>query len=213
MNHKTKGSRTRTMLDIAANDFTDPNSKRIIGPGKGIFMNNDKVEDAQVIFTEVTGYEFREAFVKEYNENILSVADKYKSFSPFQGIVVRCYHRESTVTEGGLYIPMDAIVVNERTQNGIGVRETLPSPWQYSRTAVVIASCPQYGDTFKFGQKVLLNVSAIQAGKQSVDAPFILPNGFTHSEDPNNQPPTDIKNEDYGYLKIDPYKYLDGFIF
>lgn len=201
------------MRDIAANDYTDPNSKRIIAPGKGLFLPGDNTENTtSTVMVNNTGYDYLESQVQEYNNNILEVADRYKNFVPFQGILVRCYHRQSTVTSTGLYIPMEAIVVNERTQNGIGVRETLPSPWQYSRTALVIASSPQYGDQFKFGQKVLLNVSAIQAGKQSVDAPFILPNGFTHSEDPNNQPPKDFSSEDYGYLKIDPYKYLDGFI-
>lgn len=216
MKHKTRKSKVRSMQDIAANDFGDPGAKRIIGPGKGIIkpggMDNDSNTEFKFPESE-TNYEFLEDKVKEYNEGLLdSVADKYKNFKPFGSVViVRCYHRENEKTEGGIYIPMQGLIVNEITQNGIGVRQTLPSPWQYSRKAVVVAWSDQYKDLFKFGQEVLLHVNAIQAGKQSVDSPFVLPHGFTVSEDPNNQPPKNMESEDFGYLKIDPYKLLDGF--
>lgn len=217
MKHKTRQSKVRSMRDIAGNDFPDPTQPRIIGPGKGIIKPNmdSKKSDVDLSILEGdTNYEYLEKEVKKYNKDLLkTITKKYKEFKPFRGLVVRCFHRESTQTEGGIYIPMQGLVVDEITQNGLGVRDTLPSPWQYSREAVIVAWSDEYGkDMFKFGQKVLLNVGAIQAGKQSVDSPFVLPFGFTISEHPNNQPPKKLDDEDYGYLKIDPYKFLDGFV-
>lgn len=98
--------------------------------------------------------------------------------------------------------------MKEITQNGMGIRKTMDSPWALARKAVVVA-VPD-GVPYAPGDVVELHKEVTLAVKPSVDHPASLPFAFMMSDWYDSEPPSDPDHEDFGYLAINPYNHIIG---
>jgi len=110
------------------------------------------------------------------------------------------FHVEAEKTESGLILE-PSLPMKEMTQNGIGIRKTMNTPWPYQRRGIVV-SVPEYEVWLKPGDIIEVSKHCIIAIKPSVDHEPVLEYGFTHSEWLSQEPPTDLTNRHFGYLYI-----------
>jgi hypothetical protein len=146
--------------------------------------------------------------IEEYNSRVTILDEDYSSFEPFNQVIVRCFHKE-TQKSNGIIISPPKVHVPERTQNGIGIRATVEAPWAYSVKAVVVA-VPEGFNHYKPGDVVQLHKQCIIPEKPSVDHDFLLPMAFTLPEYSDFSPPSSKTDKHYGYLLVDPFRYILG---
>ena len=133
---------------------------------------------------------------KEYNSNLHKVVKQYASFRPIGGLVVRAFVKEP-ISIGSIVIPfLDIIPI--RTNNGQGVLREIKNPYNYDRKGIIVA-IPDEERFFKVGDVVLIPETGVIApipGSEHLEVSnkLLLP--------PYNQsqPPTDMTDENYGYL-------------
>lgn len=200
MNFIKSGGR-QTMSDFAQNNFPDPNAKQsFYFQAEGERMTSEQYEAMNKLEVGESYWERNETSIKEYNANLKNLDELYTNLSPFRNIIVRMFHLEAEKTANGIiiepYVPM-----KEMTQNGIGVRKTMNTPWLYQRRGVVV-SVPEYEVWLKPGDIVEVSKHCIVAIKPSVDHSPVLEFGFTHSDYYGAEPPVDLKDRHFGYLHI-----------
>ena len=188
------------VAEFAAANFPDPNRKILF---TGVGGESSEVGKENFDLARVTDHwDKTEQLIKDYNSNINVLDEDYKSITPVHIAVVRAYHIEATRTKSGLIIA-PKIPMKEMTQNGIGIRQTIDSPWAFSRKCVVVA-VPEHVTHIKAGDIVEINRRCVLAEKPSVDTPAHLAHGFTLSDWYDFEAPTDISNKHFGYLAVDP---------
>ena len=201
-----KSGGKQTMRDFAENNFPDPNAKPSF-----YFQEEGKrmtKEESKAMWDSMTKLEMGEKSywenkaddIKEYNANLKNLDELYTSMSPFRNIIVRMFHVEAEKTESGIILE-PSLPMKEMTQNGIGIRKTMNTPWPYQRRGVVV-SVPEYEVWLKPGDIIEVSKHCIIAIKPSVDHEPVLEYGFTHSSYLSQEPPTDLTNRHFGYLYI-----------
>lgn len=188
------------VAEFAAANFPDPNRKILFTGMSG--ESKDVPKESIDLARATDHWEKTEELIKNYNDNISVLDEDYKSVTPVHFAIVRAYHIEATKTKSGLIIA-PKIPMKEMTQNGIGIRQTIDSPWAFSRKCVVVA-VPEHVNHIKSGDVVEINRRCVLAEKPSVDAPAHLAHGFTLSDWYDFEAPTDIANKHFGYLAVDP---------
>lgn len=144
---------------------------------------------------------------KEYNKTIHeTISDSYKNYKPYTDFVVRVYVKEPE--EGAIIIPfMDEIPI--RNQSGPGVHHTIPNPYMYSGKAIVVST--PFGEKFiKPGDIIHIPETLVNAPVAGRDDILEIQYGFWLPEWKRVSPPTDPKNEHFGYLII-PRGIIKGF--
>lgn len=201
-----KSGGKQTMRDFAENNFPDPNVKPSF-----YFQEEGKrmtKEESKVIWDNMTKLEMGEKSywenkaedIKNYNANLNNLDELYTNMSPFRNIIVRMFHVEAEKTESGIILE-PSLPMKEMTQNGIGIRKTMNTPWPYQRRGIVV-SVPEYEVWLKPGDIIEVSKHCIIAIKPSVDHEPVLEYGFTHSSYLSQEPPTDLTNRHFGYLYI-----------
>lgn len=142
-----------------------------------------------------------------YNKGIRNIPVEYSEFVPYRKVIVRCYVLEYIEKNGILVKP--EIMVPMKTPNGYTVERMVNSPYPYSRRAVVV-SVPENFTSFNAGDEVLLDKHVVLANKENKNADFHLPHGFTTDSWPQIEPPTNMKDEHYGYLIVEPNTHILG---
>lgn len=201
MNFIKSGGR-QTMTDFAQNNFPDPDGKpTFYFQSEGERMTPEQHKQMNLMEVGESSYwERKESAIKEYNNNLSNLDDLYTNLSPFRNIIVRMFHVEAEKTESGLILE-PSLPMKEMTQNGIGIRKTMNTPWPYQRRGIVV-SVPEYEVWLKPGDIIEVSKHCIIAIKPSVDHEPVLEYGFTHSEWLSQEPPTDLTNRHFGYLHI-----------
>lgn len=196
-----------SMKDWAENNFKDPSAKssfyfttegeRMTAEEKAKF--NESLLKSSL--PDENYWEKREKEIEDYNANLNALDEDYKKLVPFNKVLVRMYHIVAEKTEGGIIIE-PKIPMKEITQNGLGIRQTMNSPWPYMKKGIVVAT-PENDPWLKPGDVVEVDKQAVLALKPSVDHPPVLEHGFTSSEWIDVEPPTDIMNKHFGYILVD----------
>lgn len=201
MNFIKSGS-AKSMTDFAMNNFPDPDAKpSFYFQTEGERLTPDQYKQmTNLEMGEKSYWERREEDILNYNNNLKNLDELYTGMSPFRNIVVRMYHVIAEKTPGGLVIE-PSLPMKEMTQNGIGIRKTMNTPWPYQRRGVVV-SVPEYEVWLKPGDIVEVDKHAVQAIKPGVDHEPVLEHGFTHSSWLSQEPPTDLTNRHFGYILI-----------
>ena len=201
-----KSGGKQTMRDFAENNFPDPNAKQSFyfqEEGKRMTKEeNDAMWNSmtKLEMGEKSYWENKADDIKEYNANLKNLDELYTSMSPFRNIIVRMFHVEAEKTESGIILE-PSLPMKEMTQNGIGIRKTMNTPWPYQRRGIVV-SVPEYEVWLKPGDIIEVSKHCIIAIKPSVDHEPVLEYGFTHSSYLSQEPPTDLTNRHFGYLYI-----------
>lgn len=147
---------------------------------------------------------------KAYNDSLWSSVDsRYRDFEPVRRMVVRMFVMEPSYSEGGLFLGSDRLVPVP-TQSGHGFLPPARSAWPYSSYGVIVNVPSMWRDRFSPGQYCVVSKAAVVAKVFSKETPQHLPNGFTLPPYYDPEPPTNIKDVDYGYLLIDPNTELIG---
>lgn len=197
----------QTMADLAATNFPDPNRKKqylLGGDGKEL----DDVPALDMLMDAKMAQDHwgkNDESIKNYNANLKILNPLYANLQPIRDVIVRCYHL-TTKSENGLFIPIN-IPVKEITQNGMGVRAVLNSPWKLDTKAVVVAVPKDY-ESLKVGDVVQIPRNVVTPEKPSVDHDFELPLAYTHPDWFSLNPPTALDNPHFGYLLLSPYEYI-----
>ena len=196
-----KSGGKQTMRDFAENNFPDPNAKpSFYFQTEGERMTPEQHELMNKLEVGESYWERNETAIKKYNENLRELDTLYTDLSPFRKVIVRMFHLEVEKSPSGIilepYIPM-----KEMTQNGIGIRKTMNTPWPYKRRGVVV-SVPEYEVWLKPGDIIEVDKHCIIAIKPSVDHSPVLEFGFTHSDYSGAEPPIDLNDRHFGYLHI-----------
>ena len=207
--------KAKTMKEVAEENYPDPTRKKLftqpnlIVPGMDGKLHEVDFDKKQQELSQEAWKKQEEAAIK-YNENIYTLDEEYASVEPVNSVIVRCFHLIPEIDPNtGLIIPME-LPVAERTQNGVGVRQTLNSPWKLSTKAVVIAIPEIISNKYNVGDTVQIINDARTALKISGDHPFELPHGYTLPSYHGIYPPSDAKNRHFGYLRIDPFNYISA---
>jgi len=197
-----KSGGKQTMTDFAQNNFPDPDAKpSFFFQTEGDRMTPEQYNQMNKLEVgEKSYWERKENDIKEYNAKLKDLDELYTNLSPFRNIIVRMFHVEAEKTESGLILE-PSIPMKEMTQNGIGIRKTMNTPWPYQRRGVVVA-VPEYEAWLKPGDVVEVDKHCIVAVKPSVDHEPVLEFGFTESSWLSQEPPTDLTNRHFGYLLI-----------
>lgn len=204
--NKDKPFMKTTMKEFAENSFPDGKRKTIIQmPGKS---NVEKKIDANIAAKQ-HNWDEMEKDIDDYNSRVTDLDPDYESFTPFREVIVRCFHLEMQKNSSGLVSSPPIVYVPEMTQNGLGIRQTVESPWAFSRKAVVV-SVPEGFIAYKPGDIVQLDRRCVVPEKPSRDTDYLLPFSFTLWEHQDFSPPRSKKDKHYGYLIIDPYKFIQG---
>lgn len=170
-----------------------------------IFLPNQEIYTGQ----PTPGFSDAEEKAREdYNKNILNISPEYAEFTPTRKVIVRCYVMEAYTSEAGIFTMPD-LEVAEMTANGMSVRRMVPSPWPYSRRAVVV-SVPKNFQLYQASDEVLIERHTILAKKANENAPFHLPKGFTVDSWHDLEPPHQMDSEHYGYLILEPQTEILG---
>lgn len=220
MENFSQHKKYKTMEEVAQKNFPDPErGKQIYMPGKDLIVpgldgKKHKVNlEQKEVDLQNEAWKKTEAKAKEYNDNIYSLDPDYTSIEPIGSIVVRCFHMIPDIDpDTGLIKSNMELPVAEPTQNGVGVRATLDSPWKLSTQAVVVAIPPILSNNYNIGDTVQIINDARMAFKKSVDYPFELTFGYTIPSYHAVQPPTDPADKHFGYLRIDPYKHISAIL-
>ena len=201
MNFIKSGGR-QTMTDFAQNNFPDPDGKpTFYFQSEGERMTPEQHKQMNLMEVGESSYwERKESAIKDYNNNLSNLDDLYTNLSPFRNIIVRMFHVEAEKTESGLILE-PSLPMKEMTQNGIGIRKTMNTPWPYKRRGVVV-SVPEYEVWLKPGDIIEVDKHCIIAIKPSVDHSPVLEFGFTHSDYSGAEPPIDLNDRHFGYLHI-----------
>ena len=202
----------QSMRDIAENKYKDPDAKPSFYMSKDgqrlTTEEREKLRNTPLINMPSEEYwEKQEQVIKDYNSNLTTLDPNYQNIIPFNRILVRMFHIVAERTESGIIIE-PKIPMKEITQNGIGIRQTMNSPWPYMRKGIVVAT-PENDPWLKPGDLVEVDKHAVLALKPSVDHPPVLEHGFTSSDWTGTEPPTDLENPHFGYLLID-YRLILG---
>lgn len=194
-------STTPNMIDFAQNNFPDPDSK----PSFYFQTEGERLtaEQFNMLSKREAGdsyWERKEQEIQNYNDNLNNLDELYTNLSPFRKVVIRMFHVVAEKTANGIILE-PSLPMKEMTQNGIGIRKTMNTPWPYQRRGVVV-SVPEYEAWLKPGDIVEVDKHAVQAIKPSVDHEPVLEFGFTHSSWLSQEPPTDLTNRHFGYILI-----------
>jgi len=196
----------QTMRDFAENNFKDPNAKTSFyfqTEGERMTSEERARFNEQLLKSSIAPdsyWQDRDKDIEEYNENLVNLDPNYQNIIPFNRILVRMFHIVAERTPTGLIIE-PKIPMKEITQNGIGIRQTMNSPWPYMRKGIVVAT-PENDPWLKPGDIIEVSKHCIIAIKPSVDHEPVLEYGFTHSSYLSQEPPTDLTNRHFGYLYI-----------
>jgi len=122
----------KTIAQIAEQEFPDPDRPKLYTmPNKLIGVKSSDKKEKEIkdvpLAVDQSQYEKMDASIKEYNNKITELDPDYTSVAPYQHIIVRCKHLEMTM-QGSLFMPIN-VKVAEATQNGMGIREMVNSPW------------------------------------------------------------------------------------
>lgn len=193
----------KTMEQLAREAYPDPDNKKLFGFNSPLIkgdLNPTNVGDEQ------TKFEAHDKAIKDYNERIVELNPMYTELSPLQHVIVRCYHLEMKQVSG-VYIPTVIQAVTE-TMNGLGVVNTVSSPWQLSTRAIVIAVPPSVKH-LEVGDEVQLHQAAVAPATKNVnELSFHLPNGFMHHSAPGFEAESNIESPHFGYLIVDAYRSI-----
>lgn len=197
-----------SMEEHAATKFGGEKSKGgvIIPGGKPVKSKKLKKIQEEIDFSQ--DYDQLDTDIKEYNSIVTTLDKDYAEFTPFNGVIVRAFHKEMLVDENtGLVISAPKTVIPDMGVQGAPV-EMIESPWAFSRKAVVV-SVPEDFKAYKAGDIVQLSHDAVLVTKMRQDD-FRVIHSFTLWEHQDFQPPTSKKDKHYGYFLIDPYKHIHG---
>lgn len=165
-------------------------------------------QENPIILPGDTAYNDQEAQDRiEYNQKINEHLEEYTSFKPLRKVIVRCYLMEA-FDQNGVWIKPE-IEVHVKTSNGMGIKDTVYSPYPYSRKAVVVA-VPEGMASLSVGDEVLLERGVVLSMKANENTPFHLPKAFTASSWFDLEPPTNMKSPHYGYLIVEPNTEILG---
>lgn len=197
-----KGS-SESIRDYAENHFPDPNQQR------SFYITEQHRSATPVPLIDLNRksyWELNETKIEDYNNNLTTLDEQYSSILPLSSVIVRMYHIVPEKTKAGLIIE-PKISMKEVTQNGIGVRQTMESPWPFTRKGVVVAK-PTYDCGFQVGDVVQVTQDSIMAIKPSVDHPPHLEYGYTNTDWLDFEPPTSPDNPHFGYLQLNPTRQI-----
>lgn len=202
---KGKPTMQESMGDHAKNQFAEEGTLSVLNPNT---MNKTgetyNQEEAKAKDERIKNYN---STLVDWSKNPDNIDSSYQSLLPMKGLIVRCFHLTMDQKEGSkVLLPIKSVVLVP-TANGMGVREATDSPYQYDTVAVVIKASKNLQDSFTPGQQIILRNEATACRKVSKDAPFEMALGFAHPRWRKMEPPTDIENQDYGYLHIDPFQH------
>lgn len=196
------------MKEFAENTFPDGQRKTIIQmPSTSKTTIEKKLE--QNIAAQKHNWDGMEKDINEYNEKVHVLDPEYAEFTPFREVIVRCFHLEMQKNDSGLVSSPPIVYVPEMTQNGLGIRQTVEAPWAFSRKAIIV-SVPEGFTAYKPGDIVQLDRRCVIPEKPGRDTDYILPFSFTLWQHQDFSPPRNKKDKHYGYLIIDPYKFIQG---
>lgn len=209
-------------MEQVADQFPDKNRKKLYS-GAGMLVQgvdgnmheiniHQKEEDLkqQEFIKSQEAWAETDEKAEAYNANIKNLDPKYANLSPLRYMIVRCKHiipKKHKVGDQVIYDHV-SMPVAEMTQNGLGVRQTLESPWRYSTEAIVVAMPDHIKDRFSPGDLVQIESIARTVQKAGVDKDFEMPHAYMHPEYHGLRPPTDVTDEHFGYLKIDPFDHV-----
>lgn len=200
--HGDKTGMNITMQDVAAGKLGDGRVKGIpimVPNKKGELVKLPTIEDKSVEL-EQEHWKNLDENIQEYNKKVLDLDKEFTEMTPMEGILIRCFHIETKKTEGGLYLETK-FPVGERTQNGLGIRETLDSPWKYSTKAIVVSTASHIKNV-NVGDIIQIHQDAVMPTKLSRDTPFLLKYSYTLPDYPGFSPPTNLSDKNYGYMLV-----------
>ena len=156
-------------------------------------------------------FEFTDEFdekLKAYNERIKDIHPDYGAFKPYDKILVRLYTRPLERNSSGLVIPHYE-PVQIPTRSNVGNAMVVPSPYPFTRKAVIVA-LPEVdyiknrfniGDTLILAQKQVVARSIGSGDDAAIDIPnkFFLPDFYDRAG-----MPIDPEDKNYGYILIEP---------
>ena len=199
---KQPHTKFRTIQEIAEQEFPDPNRKKLFTMPNKLIGVPDKVTtttDAPLMHDQ-THYKELDALHKKYNEKLSDIDPDYGNLEPYAHVIVRCKVLQMT-KQGSIFIP-NTIPVGELTQNGMGIRKTLESPWSFSTEAIIISSPTHYKERYPQGTRIQISKECVIPTKAGVDQPFELTYAFTRPEWWDYTPPTSPEDKHFGYLRL-----------
>ena len=141
---------------------------------------------------------------KAYNEKVTELDPKYSTLQPNAGFILRCFiltgdegmQDSSTLiigTEGLPKIPV-------KTRNGQAVWREVTDKFAYRGKAVIVA-VPSVETDYKPGDIVQINAPRTASPLPESDFQ-IVENAYLHPDSKHINAPTDVTDEDFGYILI-----------
>lgn len=147
---------------------------------------------------------------KKYNENIYKLDKNYASLKPLgNNLILRAFVREGKVTDSGLVLGtektgVDYIPVYTKGSSGDRYRNNnVPNPFKFLKKAIVVA-VNEYEQQLKPGD--IVGIPAVRGvADQDDKGTYIALDhdySFIHPDVDRIHPPTNMKDKDYGYLRM-----------
>lgn len=146
----------------------------------------------------------------DYNNRITELDPDYAAFKPYRNMIVRMFLIAPKVNESGIIESTGDRQVFAQGSQGTWI-DPQKTSYPFSRKAIVVA-VPEDNKTFSPGDIILLDRHMVVTERPSKDMPELVKFAFTLPEWPDFHQPTDVKDKHYGYLCIDPFRGVQGWI-
>lgn len=203
--------------DLTMNDIIHERKSGSHQDKNKVFFNTPKDESVKMILPKsdfnLEGIEKNIAARKVYNENIFDFAERYATFRPYQGLLVRVFIRELNMVAGKLFTGdtpgFDKIQIPSSNVQG-AVWRTVDNPFPFAAKCVVV-NVPVHITIFKKGD--ILAIPQLQAlpARRGDDSVIIYENFFVHPDSGFILPVQDLQSPDFGYAII-PTNIVQGFL-
>lgn len=148
---------------------------------------------------------------KQYNENITNFNESYRTFKPYQNILVRVYLRE--IKEGKIYAGevsgFDKVQIPSANVQGATWR-TVDNPYPFTNKCVVV-NVPQHITNLKSGDVLAIPQLQASAARKGDDTVILYDYFFMHPDSNQLLPEKDVTSEHFGYAII-PSSIIQGFL-
>jgi hypothetical protein len=148
---------------------------------------------------------------KQYNENITNFNDSYKTFKPYQNILVRVYLRE--IKEGKIYTGetsgFDKVQIPSANVQGATWR-TVDNPYPFTNKCVVV-NVPAHITNIKTGDVLAIPQLQASPARKGDDTVILYDYFFMHPDSNALLPAKDFTSEHFGYAII-PSSIIQGYL-